>query len=68
MYHCCVIYSWKIAIDEIKFIQAKQSRPNSLNLNISKVFSNAAMTAWKGSHEKQLEYLVITSPLTTSLL
>lgn len=45
VYHCCIIDSWKIVIDEVKFIQTKQGRPNRLNLDISKVFSNTAMTA-----------------------
>ena len=45
MYHGCIIYTWKVAIDEIKFVQTKQSGPNSLDLNVSEVLSNTAMTA-----------------------
>lgn len=54
MYHCCVIDSWKIVIDEVKFIQTKQGRPNRLNLDISKVFSDTAMTASAKGNVREL--------------
>lgn len=67
MDHCGVIYGWEIVIDQVKLVQAKQSGPNGLNLHISKVLSDAAVTAWKESHKKQLEKVGLKSALTSQL-